>query len=131
MSSASAIFVCPPPTDLWVYRATILRVVDGDTIDAEVDLGFGVYRRDRFRLQGIDTPELNSRDPDERQRALHARNRLIELAGAGTRVLLRTHRDRQEKYGRYLTEVWTEAGQDVVATLLQEGHGHTYSGGAR
>lgn len=86
----------------YVYRAVPVRVVDGDTVDLDVDLGFQVYRRERIRLAGIDAPEM--RGP-ERPRGVEAREALIGMMWDGMKprnVTLWTMRDRRGKFGRYI-----------------------------
>lgn len=104
---------------MYEYQATPLNVVDGDTVDLRVDLGFGVYRVDRFRLLGINTPELHAKDPAERKRANDAREKLALLLGTGP-VVIQTVKDKQEKYGRYLARILAN-GMDVNAELVHLG----------
>lgn len=87
------------------YNAKILRVVDGDTIDVSIDLGFHVYHQQRLRLNGIDAPELNSTVEEERIRARESRDFLrsaVEKYGPDIEVT--TIKDRREKFGRYLAD---------------------------
>lgn len=117
---------------MYQYRARVLKVVDGDTVDLEVDLGFYTLTRLRFRLEGLDAPETNSSDPVERSLAVKAKNRLIQLLPiASTCVLAST---KTEKYGRWLATIWP--GPSVSPTsinefLLQEGLAKPYTGGPR
>jgi micrococcal nuclease len=105
---------------MWTYRAIIIRVVDGDTVDVRIDLGFSVLHEARLRLLGIDAPEMLARDPAERERARAATARLSALLPVGAAVTVTTQKDRREKYGRYLARI--VAGEtDVCATLLAEG----------
>jgi micrococcal nuclease len=90
---------------LYFYKAELARVVDGDTVDLTLDLGFRMRWTQRFRLLGIDTPELNSTDSLERVRAKEAAAFLGALLTAGeVRVL--TARDRRDKYGRWLVTIF-------------------------
>lgn len=114
---------------MYEYQATITAVVDGDTVDAHVDLGFHVSFELRLRLEGINTPEMTSKDADERAKAQAARARLANLV-LGKSVIIRTKKDKQEKYGRYLATILAD-GIDIVALLIHEGLGVAYSGGAR
>lgn len=108
----------------YIYDATSLRVVDGDTLDVEIDLGLDVRVHTRLRLYGLDAPELHARDHAERERAEAARDRLIDLV-MDHPLVLRTVKDRREKYGRYLAEVQALGPDsrwvDVNRTLLDEG----------
>jgi len=98
---------------MYEYAATILRVVDGDTVEAEVDLGFDVRHRMKLRLFGINAPEMKTPE------GLPAKQHLIALLHPGApaealaflatqsvEVTIRTQKDRQEKYGRYLADIF-------------------------
>lgn len=88
---------------MYEYKAKIIKVVDGDTVDIDVDLGFGIwYRNQRVRLYGIDTPESRTRDQVEKQYGLMAKEFL--KAALGKESTLRTHKDSTGKFGRILGE---------------------------
>jgi micrococcal nuclease len=103
---------------VYEYRATLIRVVDGDTVWLDVDLGFDVRRKDSFRLYGIDTPELPSPE------GVAAKDRLEQLLRGP--IILRTVKDKREKYGRYLA-VLEVNGVDVNQRLVEEGHAQPYT----
>ncbi len=96
------------------YRAEVVRVVDGDTVDAEVDLGFDVRLSARFRLLGINAPEKNT---DAGKKSLA---RLAELLPVGSSVVVQTTKDKKEKYGRYLG-TFLIGGKSVNQQLVDEG----------
>jgi len=110
---------------MYEYRAKVVRVVDGDTVDFRVELGFHISLEDRFRLYGIDAPERNSKDPEQRELAKKATGRLRELLPEGKEVTIRTLKDRREKYGRYLACVYSD-GVWVEQILLDEGLAKVY-----
>lgn len=90
------------------YRGRCVRVVDGDTVDLEVDMGFYLHASLRFRLYGVDTPELNSSDPAQREQALEAK-RFVEQALPTVTAIpyplrIRTHK--ADSFGRWLAEIW-------------------------
>jgi len=85
--------------DEYRYRATILDIVDGDTFDAMVDLGFESFQRKRFRVYGIDTPERGS------DKWAAARADLQKLLLRGNNLRIATFKDRRDKYGRYVADV--------------------------
>ena len=116
--------------DEYLYEAKIINVVDGDTVDAIVDLGFSISTDLRLRLHGVDTPEMNSRDISERERAKAAKQFVIERLLNKT-VLIKTHKT--DKYGRYLAEIFTDADrtQTINRTLVVEGHAVEYWGGSK
>ena len=88
---------------MYEYRCKILRVVDGDTVDVDIDLGFGVWmHKQRIRMYGIDTPESRTRDLEEKKYGLMAK----------------------ELVKRYVPE-------GSMQTLITEGHAYTYHGGKK
>ena len=111
----------------YAYRATITDVYDGDTVTADVDLGFSTWRRgERLRLFGIDAPEVRGAD---RQRGLVARDALRERV-MDRDVVVCTIKDRTGKYGRYLAEIWL-GEENVNDWLVASGHAIPYDGGKR
>ena len=104
---------------MYEYRCKAIRVVDGDTIDCEVDLGFRVHIAMRFRLLGINAPERGSVE------ATAATKRLQQLT-MGEKLIVRTRKDKTEKYGRYLGTFYTEGVESINETMVQEGHAVRY-----
>ena len=91
---------------MYEYTCTVTRVVDGDTIDVILDLGFSILHKCRVRLYGIDTPESRTRDKDEKVRGKLAAKILEDSINNGTKVILRSKlKDSKGKYGRVLGEV--------------------------
>jgi micrococcal nuclease len=89
---------------MFEYPVKVLRVVDGDTVDVDIDLGFGVWmRKQRIRMLGIDTPESRTRDKVEKVYGLAAKAFLKDALKAGP-VTLRTVKDGKGKFGRILGE---------------------------
>ena len=85
------------------YKCTILRVVDGDTVDVDIDLGFGVWlRKERVRLHGIDTPESRTRDLEEKKYGLAAKQFVKDILLVGSQQRLITEKDKTGKFGRIL-----------------------------
>jgi len=85
------------------YRCTILRVVDGDTVDVDIDLGFGVWNRgERIRVLGIDTPESRTRDKVEKTYGILAKNFVKSYLPVGSVQTLQTEKDSTGKFGRIL-----------------------------
>ena len=99
--------------DRYNYEASVISVYDGDTVTLLVDLGFGTSTKQRFRLSRINTPEV--RGP-ERERGVKSREYLRNLLPFGKTVGVRTIKDSQEKYGRYLAEVFD--GEICINDLL-------------
>ena len=120
---------------MYEYRARVLKVVDGDTVDVDIDLGFGVWLKDeRVRIMGIDTPESRTRDKVEKKFGLAAKARLKELLGPTP--ILKTQvgkggEDMKGKFGRILGDFLTEDGKKCGELLIKEGHAVKYTGGAK
>lgn len=113
---------------LYVYRATLLRVVDGDSLHLRISLGLDVYLDAAIRLAGVNTPEMNSTDPVARAKAQEAKAFVIAYLPTEPNALtLKTFKDRREKYGRYLGEVApAEAVQSVNTALIEAGLAAVY-----
>ena len=85
------------------YKCTILRVVDGDTVDVDIDLGFGVWmRKERIRVLGIDTPESRTRDKTEKVYGNLAKEFVKDFLPIGSKQTLITEKDKTGKFGRIL-----------------------------
>jgi len=114
--------------DAFVYRATLDRVVDGDTLDCTLDLGFDVkLHKQRVRLAGIDTAESRTRNLEEKALGLKAKERLIELCSGTFKVKSLG----KGKYGRILGIPYTKDGEDICQKLINEGHAVEYWGGTK
>lgn len=113
---------------MWEYFADVLRVVDGDTVDVRVDLGFNVHFKVRVRLHGLNAPESRTRNKEEKIRGLAAKERLEELCKDG-RIIVKSHG--VGKFGRCLGELKTLSGRNINKTLISEGHAVEYHGGKR
>jgi len=110
------------------YRAHVTNVVDGDTIDATVDLGFTVSVSVRFRLNGLDTPELTSSDPSTREAANKAKQFVTEKIKDKDIILQSV---KQDKYGRWLANIYLADGSQLNQILLENHLAVPYSGGAK
>ena len=116
---------------MFEYNATIVRVVDGDTVDALVDLGFDTWKKVRIRMHGINAPESRTRDLEEKEKGLAAKARLIEmLEESNNEFKLVSHG--VGKYGRCLGEIFLKGhANSINKQLIWEGHGTEYYGGKR
>ena len=113
---------------MYKYNAKLDRVVDGDTIDALVDLGFDTWKKVRIRMMGMNAPESRTRDLEEKKLGLAAKARLIEMLGDGV-FTLQSHG--VGKYGRCLGEIFRESEVSLNRQLINEGHATEYFGGKR
>ena len=122
------------------YDVTVIKVVDGDTVDVDIDLGFGVTLRDeRVRIMGIDTPESRTRDKVEDLFGEAAKARLKELMEDGGKLITTENRkgeDMKGKFGRILGDFKVERFENgpaelVTDILIEEGHAVAYFGGSK
>jgi endonuclease YncB( thermonuclease family) len=108
----------------------LLKVVDGDTIDVVIDLGFDIHVTKRIRLYGIDAPESRTRNKEEKVRGLAAKARLKELLDKKQTMYIESFGE--GKFGRLLAKIFVGEYQvDVIDLMITEGHGEAYYGGSR
>ena len=123
--------------DKYIYRGKLERVVDGDTIDALIDVGFDIWIKKRIRYSGIDTWESRTRDLAEKAKGLEAKARnkelLMEISSKSGYFRLKSHG--VGKYGRVLGEIFIEDAEgkqwNINETLISEGHAYVYDGGKK
>ena len=113
------------------YEVKVLKIVDGDTVDVDIDLGFGITLRDeRVRIMGIDTPESRTSDKVEKVFGLASKDRLKELLGKDA-ILITTENkngeDMKGKFGRVLGD-FKVGDKRVTEILIEEGHAVKYHG---
>ena len=123
---------------MYQYKAKLIRVVDGDTIDALIDCGFSTFKKERIRLYGINTPECRTRDKKEKVKGLAAKARLKELLKEGkNQFIVETSIDKKGKFGRLLGVLYRNeecASNKILSyneSLVTEGHAVRYHGGKR
>lgn len=117
---------------MYTYKITVDRVVDGDTIDANIDLGFDVSVKKRIRFMGINAPESRTRDAEEKIKGLAAKERVKSLLENADNITVKSHG--VGKFGRCLGElILTQKGEEVNLNklLISEGHAVEYFGGKR
>jgi len=116
------------PHHVYQYKAELLRIIDGDTLDCLIDIGFDVFVQKRIRLFGMDTWESRTRDLEEKAKGLAAKARLKELIHEnGDKFSLISHE--LGKYGRVLGTIMLDGGRCANDILVEEGHGYAYDGG--
>ena len=117
------------------YDVTVIKVVDGDTVDVDIDLGFGVCLKDeRVRIMGIDTPESRTRDKVEDLFGEASKARLKELMKDGGKLITTEDKhgeDMKGKFGRILGDFRVADGRKVTDILIEEGHAVAYFGGSK
>ena len=115
---------------MYEYKAKLMRVVDGDTIDAEIDLGFNIFIKERIRFAGIDTPESRTRNKHEKSWGMAAKSRVIDLLnGDNSEFVLTTKIQKKGKFGRILGSIVLNDGTEVSEVLLSEKLAIPYEGG--
>ena len=102
---------------MYEYRASVERIVDGDTIHCTLDLGCGVFKKETLRLWGINAPELRGRDSDA---GIASREWLISKLTPHDYVTIRTHKDKSGKYGRLLGDIWV-GGINLNTQMVRDG----------
>ena len=106
---------------MYEYSCKIVRVVDGDTVDVDIDLGFGVWmHNERVRLHGIDTPESRTRDLEEKKFGLLAKDQVKHFLPEGSIQTLVTVKDKVGKFGRILGKFKIEDHQYPTPTTINE-----------
>ena len=110
------------------YNCTLIRVIDGDTIDVNIDLGFNIWHKGRIRMAGIDTPESRTRNKAEKVLGLAAKSRLKELLKKKKLSINCTKE--KGKFGRILADVLAD-DININKQLFEEGHARPYQGGAK
>ena len=121
----------------YIYRGKLDRVVDGDTIDAMIDVGFDIWVFKRIRFVGMDAWESRTRDLDEKKKGLAAKERLKVLLNevSSKPGMFRIKSEGVGKYGRILGQIYVMDADgvqwDVNQTLITEGHGYEYHGGKK
>ena len=118
---------------MYTYHAEVLKVVDGDTVDVLIDVGFSTFRKERVRLYGINTPETRTKDLKEKARGLAAKDYLKKrIADYKGKIIIKTELDNKGKFGRILGVLYSPDSEiNLNEELLQEGHAEEYFGGAR
>jgi micrococcal nuclease len=117
---------------MYEYRCKIVKIIDGDTVDVDIDLGFGVWmHKERVRLYGIDTPESRTRDLDEKKYGLIAKDMITKFMPLGSTQTLITQKDKSGKYGRILGKFKVNDGNyDIILNdwMITNHHAVAYYG---
>ena len=130
--------VPPSRKSCYNFRVTkINRVVDGDTIDVTIDLGFDLYKKERVRVAGVDTPEKRTRNKEEKLLGIDAtswlKEKLEETIKGDEELIIRTElKGGVGKYGRLLG--WLYVGDSDISLneqMITEGYAHSYDGGTK
>ena len=114
---------------MYTYKAKVNRVIDGDSVVLDIDLGFGTWiHNESVRLVGIDAPESRTRDLVEKQFGNLAKERVKEILEPGKQVIIRTYKDKGGKFGRVLAEIITLEEININDLLIEERLAVYYNG---
>ncbi len=114
---------------MYEYSATLVKIVDGDTVDVLIDLGFNTTKKERVRLLGIDTPESATKDLAEKKLGIEAKEYITQWFVKNTPFRLQTTKD--DKYGRILGVFTGLDGKTLNTRLVDEGYAWAYDGGTK
>lgn len=133
---ATAVVEAPPKNQeskMYNYACKIISWLDGDTADVEIDLGFHIGLRERVRVDGINSPEIHSKDADEKRHGVEAKQAAEAYASPGTMVLIQTAKAGrfQEKFGRWLAKITLVDGTDFATRMIAGGFAKEYHGEKR
>ena len=129
-----------PPSRKSCYNFRVIKVdkvLDGDTIDVTIDLGFDLYKKERVRIAGVDTPEKRTRNLEEKELGIDATNwlkkELEDVLAGDDELIVRTElHGGVGKYGRLLG--WLYVGDETVSLneqMIEQGYAHAYDGGTK
>lgn len=115
---------------MYQYRIKeVVKIVDGDTVDVVIDLGFDITRKERVRFNGIDTPEILTKDEVEKRYGLEAKAYVQKWFAEQGEILIRTFKD--DKYGRTLGDFYGQGEKTLNALLVEQGFAWVYDGNTK
>lgn len=115
---------------MYQYRIKeVVKIVDGDTVDVVIDLGFDITRKERVRLNGIDTPETLTKDEVEKKYGLEAKTFVQKWFSEQGEILIRTYKD--DKYGRTLGDFYGQGEKTLNTLLVEQGFAWVYDGNTK
>ena len=119
--------------EMFFYRARVVDVIDGDTLDLMIDLGFNVHHSIRVRLDGVNTPESRTKDLREKELGLKAKAFSSDWTTRHCVVFVQTVKDKKEKFGRILARIYSDENKTACLNddLIDSGNARTYNGEKR
>lgn len=109
----------PAPQPAFIYRAKVDHVIDGDTISFDVSLGFNVWIHDQsIRLLGVSAPETRSGTAEEKAKGQAVKSFVLKAIETKEAIVIQTHKDKTDKYGRYLGTIWI-GGENLNKKILE------------
>lgn len=107
----------------------VVKIVDGDTVDVIIDLGFDISRKERVRLNAIDTPETITKDETEKKYGLEAKEFVRKWFSENQNIKIKTYKE--EKYGRTLGDFFVDGQKSLNALLVEQGYAWVYDGNTK
>ena len=115
---------------MYEYKiSSVAKVVDGDTVDLTLDVGFCMFTIQRIRISGVDTPEMTAKDETERKMANEAKAFVESWFAKNKQLTIKTTKD--DKYGRMLGEIKNDVGECINTLLVEKGYAWSYDGGTK
>jgi micrococcal nuclease len=108
--------------DKYIRAAKVIKIIDGDTIDVDIDVGYHLTIRQRLRFARINAPELSTAEGQA------AKAYVISQLDMVPNIIIQTHKNPADKYGRWLAEIWLDTGQNLNDLMLSTGHAVVYHG---
>jgi len=102
---------------MFEYKCEVIKVVDGDTVDVNIDVGFSIFHKARVRMYGMDTPESRTRDLDEKARGLISKQFIVDKVANAKEIIIKTQKDGKGKFGRVLGKIFID-GENINQSMI-------------
>ena len=113
--------------NMFEYKCEVIKVVDGDTVDVNIDVGFSIFHKARVRMYGMDTPESRTRDLDEKARGLISKQFIVDKVANAKEIIIKTHKDGKGKFGRVLGKIFID-GENINQSMIDQSLAVEYYG---
>ena len=112
---------------MFEYKCEVIKVVDGDTVDVNIDVGFSIFHKARVRMYGMDTPESRTRDLDEKARGLISKQFILDKVADAKEIVIKTQKDGKGKFGRVLGKIFID-GENINQSMIDQSLAVEYYG---
>ena len=112
---------------MFEYKCEVIKVVDGDTVDVNIDVGFSIFHKARVRMYGMDTPESRTRDLDEKARGLISKQFILDKVANAKEIIIKTQKDGKGKFGRVLGKIFID-GENINQSMIDQSLAVEYYG---
>jgi len=113
--------------NMFEYKCEVIKVVDGDTVDVNIDVGFSIFHKARVRMYGMDTPESRTRDLDEKARGLISKQFIVDKVANAKEIIIKTQKDGKGKFGRVLGKIFID-GENINQSMIDQSLAVEYYG---